>query len=180
LGARGVPARWPALSKWLLSTVAFLVATTVAVSPLRAQDALLADRIVVLKSQRLLELLRQGRVIKSYPIDLGRDPVGPKLRQGDNRTPEGIYQIDRHQAESHYHLALHISYPSAADTARAHAEDVDPGGAVFIHGFPVGFEWADPASLRLDWTAGCIAVSDRAIEEIWQLVADGTVIEIRP
>jgi len=156
------------------------VATALVAGPLRAQDALLADRIVVLKSQRLLELLRQGRVIKSYPIDLGRDPVGPKLRQGDNRTPEGIYQIDRHQAGSRYHLALHISYPSTADTARAQAEDVDPGGAIFIHGFPVGFEWADPASLRLDWTAGCIAVSDRAIEEIWRLVADGTVIEIRP
>ena len=111
---------------------------------------------------------------------LGRDPIGPKLRQGDSRTPEGIYQIDRRQAESHYHLALHISYPSTADTARARAEGVDPGGAIFIHGYPVGFEWADPALLRLDWTAGCIAVSDRAIEEIWRMVADGTVIEIRP
>ena len=178
--ARGVPARWPALSKWLVSTAAFLAATTLVASPLRAQDALFADRIVILKSQRLLELLRQGTVIKFYPIDLGRDPVGPKLRQGDNRTPEGVYQIDRHQAESHYHLALHISYPSTADTARARAEGVDPGGAIFIHGFPAGFEWADPALLRLDWTAGCIAVSDRAIEEIWRMVADGTVIEIRP
>jgi len=176
----GVPARRPALSKLLVSVVAFLAATAFVTGPLRAQDALLVDRIVVLKSQRLLELLRQGRLIKSYPIDLGRNPIGPKLRQGDNRTPEGIYQVDRHQAESHYHLALHISYPSAADTARAQAEDVDPGGAVFIHGFPAGFEWADPAMLRLDWTAGCIAVSDRAIEEIWRLVADGTVIEIRP
>jgi len=145
-----------------------------------AQETPAIDRILVLKHQRVLELLHQDQIVRSYPIALGLNPVGPKRRQGDNRTPEGVYAIDRHQAESHYHLALHISYPSEADTARAQAEQVDPGGAVFIHGFPPGFEWADPARLRLDWTAGCIAVSNPAVEEIWSLVADGTVIEIRP
>lgn len=150
-------------------------------APVGAQEAAPAvDRIVVLKHQRILELLHEDQVVKTYPIALGVHPVGPKRRQGDNRTPEGIYAIDRHQADSHYHLALHISYPSVADSAQAEARQVDPGGAIFIHGFPPGFEWADPAYLRLDWTAGCIAVSNRAIEEIWRLVADGTVIEIRP
>ena len=156
------------------------MAAAVAASPLQAQEARLVDRVVVLKSRRLLELLQQGRVIKTYPIDLGRDPVGPKRRQGDNRTPEGIYRIDRRQAGSRYHLALHISYPSAADSARARAERLDPGGAVFIHGFPPGFELADPADFQKDWTEGCIAVSDRAIEDIWREVPDGTIVEIRP
>jgi len=151
-----------------------------ALAPAHAQDAPPIDRILVLKHERILELLHEDQVVRSYPIALGLNPIGPKRRLGDNRTPEGVYSIDRHQAESHYHLALHISYPSEADTARAQAQQVDPGGALFIHGFPPGFEWADPAHLRLDWTAGCIAVSDRAIEEIWRLVADGTVIEIRP
>jgi murein L,D-transpeptidase YafK len=188
--ARGVPARRPALSEWLgpgalsriavLPLAAFVVAAALAASPLQAQEARLVDRVVVLKSRRLLELLHQGRVIKSYPIDLGRDPLGPKLRQGDNRTPEGIYRIDRRQAVSRYHLALHISYPSAADAARARSQQLDPGGAVFIHGFPPGFDLADPAAFQKDWTAGCIAVSNRAIEEIWREVADGTVVEIRP
>ncbi len=185
-----MPARPPARcrgrgSAWWRDVVAPLLAALAIVgaspvAPARAQDTPLIDRVVVLKGQRVLELLHQDQVVKSYSVDLGLDPVGPKRRQGDNRTPEGIYLIDQHQAESRFHLALHISYPSAADTARAQARQVDPGGAVFIHGFPTGFEWADPRSLRLDWTAGCIAVSNRAIEEIWRLVADGTVIEIRP
>src|SRR5579872_5327684 len=165
-----VPARLPAWCReWLLAVgrrgaaAVFVVLAAVGASaPLYAQDAAAIDRIIVLKRQRVLELLHQGQVVKSYPIDLGLNPVGPKQRQGDNRTPEGLYSIDRHQVESHYHLALHISYPSPADTTRAQADQVDPGGAVFIHGFPPGFEWADPASLRLDWTAGCIAVSDHA------------------
>jgi murein L,D-transpeptidase YafK len=183
-----MPARPPARCRewlsgaWRREAIALLAALAIvtAWAPVRGQEMPLIDRVVVLKSQRVLELLQQGQVVKSYPINLGLSPVGPKRRQGDNRTPEGLYSIDRHQAESQYHLALHISYPSEADTARAQAQQVDPGGAVFIHGFPRGFEWADPALLRLDWTAGCIAVSDRAIEEIWRLVADGTAIEIRP
>ena len=184
MGTRGRSARSPAgrrgVSETWRSQALVALAIVGASAPVRAQDATVIDRVVVLKHERVLELLHQGQVVKSYPIDLGLDPVGPKQRQGDNRTPEGLYSIDRHQAESRYHLALHISYPSAVDTARAQAQQIDPGGGVFIHGFPAGFEWADPAFLKLDWTAGCIAVSDRAVEEIWHLVADGTVIEIRP
>jgi murein L,D-transpeptidase YafK len=178
----GVPARRPALLlRWaavLLVEVLFL-AVGLASNPLHAQEVVPVDRILIFKSRRLLELLHQQEVVHSYRIDLGHNPVGTKLNRGDNRTPEGIYQIDRRQA-SRYHLALHISYPNAADIADARSQHRDPGGAIFIHGFPPGYELADPDVFRKDWTAGCIAVSDHAIEEIWRMVPVGTVVEIRP
>ncbi len=140
-----------------------------------AASALKADRIVVIKSERRLDLLKDGEVIRSYPIRLGRNPVGPKIFQLDGRTPEGEYTIDRRSSASAYHLALHISYPAAANVARAAKYGLPPGGAIFIHGTP----GTDKRFAR-DWTDGCIAVSNRAIDEIWKLVDDGTPIEIRP
>src|ERR1700744_918124 len=95
-----------------------------------------ADRIVVYKSQRTMELLRDGKVIKTYRIALGRNPVGPKMRQGDHRTPEGIYRIDSRNAHSLYHLALHVSYPNGEDRERARKLGVAPGGDIMIHGLP--------------------------------------------
>ena len=139
-----------------------------------------ADEIVVLKSARRLFLLRGGAVLRSYPIALGPHAVGPKRAIGDGRTPEGSYVIDGRNPRSAYHLALHISYPNAADVARAAAAHADPGGAIFLHGLPAGFGALDPVRFTRDWTEGCISVSDRAIEEIWRAVADGTPIEIRP
>ena len=149
------------------------------VSP-RAETLPKADRILVFKSARTLHLLRNWVVIKSYPIALGPHPLGPKQQRGDGRTPEGFYTIDRHWPESAYHLALHISYPNAEDRARAKAAGGDPGGRILIHGMPEAAGHRDPDRFYRDWTDGCIAVGNTAIEEIFAAVADGIPIEIRP
>ena len=125
-------------------------------------------------------LYREGKVIRTYLIGLGQNPVGPKRRQGDSHTPEGDYTISGHIAASAFHRALRISYPSAADRARARQEGVDPGGDILIHGLPNRQHMADSEYLVTDWTAGCIAVNNAEIEEIWRLVADGTPIRITP
>ncbi|HXZ01850.1 MAG TPA: L,D-transpeptidase family protein [Stellaceae bacterium] len=149
-------------------------------SPATAQAPGKADRILVLKAKRQLLLLRDGFVLKSYPIALGRHPKGPKRRAGDGRTPEGIYVIDYRFTSTPFHLALHISYPDAEDQARALAAQVRPGGDILIHGMPARFGHTDPVRFFHDWTNGCIAVGNIAIEEIWQAIDDGTPIEIRP
>jgi murein L,D-transpeptidase YafK len=139
-----------------------------------------ADRIVIEKAKRTMVLWSHGRVLRSYQVALGGNPVGPKTQQGDMRTPEGQYAIDTRNAASQYHRALHISYPNAADRAQAKKLGVDPGGDIMIHGLPNGWGWIGKAHLLRDWTAGCIAVTDEEIEEIWRLVPNGTPVEIRP
>ena len=140
-----------------------------------------ADRILVLKSARKLELLKDGVVVKTYPIALGGNPIGPKRIAGDSKTPEGLYYIDGRQPHSRYYLALHISYPNAADRDTATAAHLDPGGDIEIHGLP---DWyagpLNPVRFPKDWTHGCISVGDRAMAEIYRAVDIGTPIEIRP
>ena len=138
----------------------------------------MADKVVVLKRQRTLLLMKGDEVLKRYIVSLGGNPVGPKIRQGDNRTPEGTYVLDRHNANSQYHRSIHISYPNADDLARARKLGVSPGGELFIHGLPNEFHGHSDA--LGDWTEGCIAVTNAEIEEIWRAVADGTPIEIKP
>jgi len=140
----------------------------------------MADRVVVHKKDRVMELMHKGQVLKTYKIALGSQPVGAKTRQGDHRTPEGVYIIDRRNAHSQYHRALHISYPNTADRQRALKLGVSPGGDIFIHGLPNGYGWVGSGHRDRDWTEGCIAVTDQEIEEIWELVDDGTPVEIRP
>jgi len=139
-----------------------------------------ADRIIVHKKEHTMELMHAGTVIKSYKIALGRNPVGPKQREGDFRTPEGVYVIDRRNAKSEYHRSLHISYPNANDRERARKLHVSAGGDVMIHGLPNGYDYLGAAHRRWDWTYGCIAVTDEEIDEIWRLVDNGTPIEILP
>jgi murein L,D-transpeptidase YafK len=139
-----------------------------------------ADRVLVEKSLRRLTLLRNGASLKTYRVALGRAPVGPKEQEGDQRTPEGIYLIDFHKEDSDYHRALHVSYPEQRDIDRAGASGVPPGSDIMIHGLPNGRGWIGAFHRRADWTAGCIAVTDFEIEEIWRAVPDGTPIEIRP
>lgn len=136
------------------------------------------DRVLVEKAQRRLSLLAaDGRVLRVYQgIQLGWQPVGPKHFAGDGRTPEGLYRIDRGNPDSAFHLSLHISYPDSADLAYAQLQRRAAGGEIFIHGSPNGMA----ARPQGDWTAGCIAVSDDEIEEIWSRVGDGAPIEIRP
>jgi murein L,D-transpeptidase YafK len=154
-----------------------LVAAVFGAARAQAQQA---DRIVITKSARQLTLLRNGKAIRTYRVCLGSHPVGPKEREGDGKTPEGIYRIDRRNGSSKYHLALHVSYPNAADQARARSKHVSPGGEIMIHGVPNRWRWLSFAFQHIDWTAGCIAVKDNEIEEIWRLVPNGTVVEIRP
>jgi len=139
-----------------------------------------ADRVLVLKAKRKLYLLHGGQVLRRYPIALGRRPSGPKTREGDGRTPEGVYQLDWRNPDSRFYRSMHISYPDGNDLRRAAARGVPPGGEIMIHGQPPGLDGADGRSIRRDWTEGCIAVTNAAIDEIWNLVDDGTIIEIRP
>jgi len=145
-----------------------------------AAPSLHADRVVVLKKERTLQLLSQGKVIKTYKVALGGDPVGPKMRQGDHRTPEGLYVLDFRNAHSQFYKSIHISYPSERERAVARKQGVSPGGDVFVHGLPRGFGYVGAAHRLKDWTDGCIAVTNQEIDEIWLAVADGTPIEIRP
>lgn len=149
--------------------------------PAMAAAADRADAIRVFKAERRMELLRQGQVIRRYDIALGGDPAGGhKAREGDQKTPEGRYSIDWRNPRSVAHLSLHISYPNAEDSARAAAAGHSPGGNIMIHGLPNGWGALGPAHLWLDWTDGCIAVTNAEMEEIWALVGDGTGIEILP
>src|SRR5689334_15415303 len=120
------------------------------------------DRVVINKARREMLLLSGESVVRSYRVALGRNPVGHKQQEGDGRTPEGLYSIDRRNPRSRYHLSLHISYPSAADVEDARSRGVPPGGDIMIHGLKPGV--AHPES---DWTEGCIAVTDTEMDEIW-------------
>jgi len=144
------------------------------------QALLSADRVIIHKSVRTMELMRAGQVLKTYKIALGSEPVGPKTRQGDHRTPEGIYVIDSRNAHSQFHRSLHISYPNAVDREHARKMNASPGGDIYIHGLPNGYGFVGATHRARDWTDGCIAVTDQEIEEIWKLVANGTPVEIRP
>jgi tetratricopeptide (TPR) repeat protein len=138
------------------------------------------DRIRIEKSARRLMLISQGEVLKTYKIALGGNPIGPKERQGDNKTPEGTYVIDARNTDSRYYLSLHISYPNERDKNRAKELGVSPGGDIMIHGIKNGFSWVGDAHAGVDWTKGCIAVSNGEIEEIAKLAPNGTIVEIRP
>ena len=138
------------------------------------------DRILVEKSARRLSIFRKANQIKSYRIALGRNPLGAKKEEGDMKTPEGIYKIDGRNPQSSFHLALHISYPSDEDNKRAAARGVPPGFDIMIHGIQNGRGCIGAFHRWKDWTAGCIAVTDEEIEELWRVTPDGTTIEIRP
>ncbi|WP_245232631.1 L,D-transpeptidase family protein [Thiorhodococcus minor] len=136
------------------------------------------DRIVVKKAARRLYLMRGDQSVRAYPIALGFSPRGHKRREGDGRTPEGRYAIDWRNPKSRFHKSLHLSYPSPGDSRRAVFRRQAPGGMIMIHGQPNGRAEAEP--LEGDWTLGCIAVSNSAIEEIWRLTPLGTPVEVLP
>lgn len=138
------------------------------------------DRILVEKAARKLSIFRDGKPLKTYRIALGRNPIGHKEQEGDMRTPEGAYTIDYRNPNSDYHLSLHISYPSDEDSARAAERGVPAGFDIMIHGLPNGRGWIGAFHRREDWTAGCIAMTDEEIEELWRVTPDGATIEIRP
>ncbi len=138
--------------------------------------------VLVLKSDRVLRLLNNGKTLKEYRISLGKQPIGHKLKEGDRRTPEGRYVLDWRNENSRFYRSMHISYPNARDTRRAQHMGNDPGGMIMIHGRPNYYN-AIITSRRYDnkdWTNGCISVTDSEMDEIWNMVDDGTPIIILP
>jgi murein L,D-transpeptidase YafK len=156
------------------------VAPKSAGSVARPAAPLIADSIVVDKAQRTLTLYHRGTPVRAYLVALGQQPVGDKIRRGDMRTPEGLFRIEARNPRSRYHLALRISYPDAAHSARARALGVSPGGDIMIHGLPKRQAWVGSGHREFDWTEGCIAVTNAEIEEIWSAVRFGTPIHIKP
>jgi murein L,D-transpeptidase YafK len=140
----------------------------------------LADRVLVKKSERMLYLLQAGAVIGRYKIALGLAPEGHKSQEGDFRTPEGDYQLTRRLINSDYFMAIQVSYPNPADAARAASQGVEPGGQIMIHGQPGQPKRSAAYYENFDWTDGCIAVSNAAMVDIWQLTAVNTPITIEP
>lgn len=147
-------------------------------APAMANPADQADAILVIKSEKRMQLLRDGAVLREYRISLGGNPRGHKQQEGDKRTPEGRYLIDWRNENSAYHLSLHISYPNTDDLQRASDAQVPPGGNVMIHGLPNGWGFLGDLHRRWNWTNGCIAVTDEEMREIWSLVPNGTPIDI--
>jgi len=145
-----------------------------------ADGSSIPDYILVKKSERKLYLMKDDRPIRQYHIALGKNPVGHKQYLGDNRTPEGKYFIDWRKESDKYYKSIHISYPNVRDLSSAIDRGVDPGNMIMIHGLPTGTDWIGLSIQNVDWTNGCIAVSNAAIDEIWRLVRDGTMVEIQP
>jgi murein L,D-transpeptidase YafK len=138
------------------------------------------DKLIVLKSQHKLILLGNGEQLRSYSISIGRNPIGAKTRAGDHKTPEGIYVVDGRNAKSGFHLALHVSYPNAEDRQSAAAGGFSPGGDIMIHGIKNRLGWIGRFHRLIDWTDGCVAVTNAEMDQIWDLVPIGTPVEIRP
>jgi murein L,D-transpeptidase YafK len=139
-----------------------------------------ADRVIVHKSERRMELLREGRTIANYRVSLGLNPNGHKQREGDFRTPEGSYQLTRRNAHSEFFLSVQVSYPEATDVALARRNGWSPGGSIMVHGLPNQPKYARDRYLKTDWTDGCIALSNEDMLDFWLLTGPGTPIEIQP
>lgn len=139
-----------------------------------------ADLILIEKSHYRLTLYNGEVPIKSYAVSLGRGGLKQKTCEGDNLTPEGEYVISNKNDQSQFHRALKISYPNANDLKRAQAKGCSPGGDIMIHGMKNGLGWIGFFHQFFDWTRGCIAVTDKEIDEIWRMVDIGTQVEIRP
>jgi len=137
------------------------------------------DKVLVLKSKREMYLLSNGTKIKTYKIALGDNPVGHKVQEGDERTPEGNYVLDWRNNKSSCYRSIHISYPNAVDVQNAKKLKVSPGGSIMIHGLHPSIKWMGNFRTKQDWTDGCIAVSNDEMDEIWGLIKYGTPIEIR-
>lgn len=159
--------------KFLLTV--FLLLSAVGCSKFETYRGPAVTKVLVYKGQRAMHLLHNDEVLKSYRVGLGFAPRGHKAFEGDGRTPEGNYRINRRNPNSEFHLSIGISYPNDQDRARARAAGKSPGGDIFIHGRPWKYRKGGQ-----DWTAGCIAVSNREIQEIYAMVRDGTPITIFP
>jgi murein L,D-transpeptidase YafK len=136
------------------------------------------DKVVVYKSKRELQLIKSGKIVRTFKVALGDNPIGHKQQEGDERTPAGKYTLDWRNGKSAYHKSIHISYPNARDKANAKRLGISPGGSIMIHGMPRKLAWLGSAHKLIDWTNGCIAVSNEEMDEIWAMVKNGNAIEI--
>ena len=177
-------AQEPSARRWMISVALFLIATVLALYLFLPEEHLppnaQVDWVVVQKASRTMTLYQNGKALKTYRISLGKNPVGPKNRAGDGKTPEGNYVLDYRNPHSRFHRSLHISYPSAQDASATQKAGDNPGGDIMVHGLKNGLGWMGRLHRLWDWTDGCIAVTDSEIEEIWRSVRDGTPIEIHP
>ena len=166
--------------RWLIALLCLSVVSLSHASTAPTLRGKPVDKVLVVKSERKLHLMGRGEVLKSYRISLGKEPTGAKVREGDLRTPEGFYWIDWRKTSDKYNLSMHISYPNARDAANARKKGVSAGGMIMIHGTPLDDEYPEWYFNTLDWTEGCIAMRNADMREVWNLVQDGTLIEIRP
>ncbi|MCL1048398.1 L,D-transpeptidase family protein [Shewanella abyssi] len=139
-----------------------------------------ADLVIVTKSTASLSLLSQGEIFKTYRIAMGDNPVGHKLTEGDQRTPEGRYLLDYKKLDSAYYRSIHISYPNDEDSLRADALGISPGGQIMIHGENPNSNLSPKEAQNYNWTDGCIAVTNTEMDELWRAIDAGTPIEIWP
>jgi len=152
-------------------------------SALLAEPIQLADKIIVKKSARMLYLSSGGEIFKKYHVSLGRVPVGDKEIEGDMKTPEGTYALDYRQLSDNYYKSLHISYPNAEDKAHAKSLGQSAGGMIMIHGTPPSWSlspYGDWMNVLIDWTDGCIAMSNDDMDEVWEQTTEGTLVVIVP
>jgi len=159
---------------------AALTALSLLAVPVHAGDFPIADKVIVEKQNRKLHLVNSGSVFRTFDIALGVAPVGDKEREGDQKTPEGLYSLDGRNPDSDFFLSIHISYPNSSDRAEARRNGYDPGGAIMIHGQPNLPTYSAAYYRKEDWTNGCIAVSNSDMIDIWLMTPDGIAIEIRP
>ena len=138
------------------------------------------DKVIVNKSTSSMSLIGNGKTIKEYNVVFGGNPKGHKQQEGDEKTPEGKYILDYKKEDSSFYKAIHISYPNQQDIKSAKEAGVSPGGLIMIHGQKNGFAWLSWLSQNFNWTNGCIAVTNKEMDEIWKLVKAGTPIEILP
>lgn len=164
----------------LAGLLLFAACASYAWFPPRRAPAGPVDRLVVLKSEHKLILIRQGEELRSYPVSISRNPIGAKTRARDHKTPEGKYIVDGKNAKSGFHLALHVCYPNAQDSQRAASGGFSVGGDIMIHGIKNRLGWLGRFHQLIDWTDGCIAVTNAEMDQLWDLVPIGTPIEIRP
>jgi murein L,D-transpeptidase YafK len=166
------------ISAIMLTLIGLVLAATFSASVSAAED--FADRVVVSKSERKLFLYKDDRVLREFEIALGLAPNGPKMREGDFRTPEGNYFLTNRRVNSDFFMAIQVSYPNSADIARARAQGVSAGSLIMIHGLPVEPKKSAKFYATNDWTNGCIAVSNAAMVDIWQMTKPNTPITILP
>ena len=163
-----------------MKTIGLALIALLAPSLMQASEFPVADNVVIEKEARELHLMQAGRAFRTYKIALGIRPVGDKKQEGDFRTPEGRYTLDRRNPHSEFFLSIHVSYPNSTDRREASDIGVSPGGAIMIHGQPNVPTRSEVYYRTQDWTNGCIAVSNSDMIDIWLMTSENTPIEIRP